>query len=92
MRWQHLVAPEQLPQVLAQRYRLEWGARLLAFLCSAVLADAVLVPLLAWDHWPAWLVANLGQGAGRPLAVSLGAMGWVLLLALLLQRRIRMRT
>ena len=92
MRWQQLVAPEQLPQVLAQRYRLEWGARLLAFLCSAVLADALLVPLLAWDHWPAWLVASLGQGPGRHLAVSLGAMGWVLLLALLLQRRIRMRT
>jgi hypothetical protein len=91
-RWQQLVAPDQLPQVLAQRYRLEWAARLLAFLCSAVLADAVLAPLLAWEHWPAWLVASLGQGPGRPLAVSLGAMGWVLLLALLLQRRMRMRT
>jgi hypothetical protein len=91
-RWQQLVEPDQLPQVLAQRYRLEWAARLLAFLCSAVLADAVLAPLLAWEHWPAWLVASLGQGPGRPLAVSLGAMGWVLLLALLLQRRLRMRT
>jgi hypothetical protein len=91
-RWQQLVEPDQLPQVLAQRYRLEWAARLLAFLCSAVLADAVLAPLLAWEHWPAWLVASLGQGPGRPLAVSLGAMGWVLLLALLLQRRMRMRT
>jgi hypothetical protein len=91
-RWQQLVAPGQLPQVLAQRYRLEWAARLLAFLCSAVLADAVLAPLLGWEHWPAWLVASLGQGPGRPLAVSLGAMGWVLLLALLLQRRMRMRT
>ena len=92
MRWQQLVAPEQLPRVLAQRYRLEWAARLLAFLCSAVLADALLLPLLAWEHWPGWLVASLGQGPGRHLAVSLGAMGWVLVLALLLQRRIRMRT
>ena len=91
-RWQQLVAPDQLLQVLAQRYRLEWAARLLAFVCSAVLADAVLAPLLAWKHWPAWLVGSLGQGPGRPLAVSLGAMGWVLLLALLLQRRMRMRT
>ena len=91
-RWQQLVAPDPLPQVLAQRYRLEWAARLLAFVCSAVLADAVLAPLLAWKHWPAWLVGSLGQGPGRPLAVSLGAMGWVLLLALLLQRRMRMRT
>jgi DHA3 family macrolide efflux protein-like MFS transporter len=91
-RWQHLVAPGQLPHVLSQRYRLEWAARLLAFLSSALLADAVLVPLLTWPGWPGWLVAGLGQGPGRSLAVSLGAMGWVLLLALLLHRRVRMRT
>jgi hypothetical protein len=33
------------------------------------------------------LIASLGQGPGRPLAVGLGAMGWVLLLAMLSQWR-----
>jgi MFS family permease len=86
-RWQQLVPPEQLPALLAQRYRLEWGARLLAFAASAPLVDGLLRPALVWPHWPHWLVASLGQGPGRPLAVGLGAMGWVLLLALLSQWR-----
>ena len=85
--WQQLVPPEQLPGLLAQRYRLEWGGRLLAFAASAPLVDGLLRPALAWPHWPHWLVASLGQGPGRPLAVGLGAMGWVLLLALLSQWR-----
>ena len=89
--WQQLAEPEQLPQLFAQRYRLEWGARLLAFAASAALVDGLIKPALAWPHWPAWLVGSLGQGPGRPLAVGLGAMGWVLLLALLSQRRSWMR-
>jgi len=86
-RWQQLVPPEQLPGLLAQRYRLEWGARLLAFAGSAPLVDGLLRPALAWPQWPHWLVVSVGQGPGRPLAVGLGAMGWVLLLALLSQWR-----
>jgi hypothetical protein len=86
-RWQQLVPAAELPAVLAQRYRLEWGARLVAFAASAALVDGVLRPALAWPHWPQWLIGSLGQGPGRPLAVGLGAMGWVLLLALLSQWR-----
>jgi len=88
--WQRLAPPEQLPGLLAQRYRLEWGARLLAFAASAPLVDGLLRPALAWPQWPQWpqwLVASLGQGPGRPLAVGLGALGWVLLLAMVSQRR-----
>jgi MFS family permease len=85
--WQQLAPPEELPALLAQRYRLEWGARLVAFAGSTALVDGVLRPALAWPHWPQWLIGSLGQGPGRPLAVGLGAMGWVLLLALLSQWR-----
>jgi len=90
-RWQQLAPPEQLPGLFAQRYRLEWGARLLAFASTAPLVDGLLRPALAWPQWPQWVLASLGQGPGRPLAVGLGAMGWVLLLALLSQRRGLMR-
>ena len=79
--WQKLAPPEQLSRLLAQRYRLEWLARLVAFAGTAVLVDRLLRPSLAWPHWPAWLIGSLGQGPGRPLAVGLGAMGWVLLFA-----------
>ncbi|NDC15277.1 MAG: MFS transporter [Synechococcaceae bacterium WB9_2_170] len=89
--WQRQVVPERLPQLLAQRYRLEWGARLLAFAGSALLVDGLLRPALAWPHWPAWLIGSLGHGPGRSLAVGLGALGWLLLLALLSQSRSWMR-
>lgn len=86
-RWQQLAPAAELPALFAQRYRLEWGARLVAFAGSAALVDWVLRPALGWHHWPQWLVGSLGQGPGRPLAVGLGAMGWVLLLVLLSQWR-----
>ena len=90
-RWQALGPAPELPQLLAQRYRLEWGARLLAFAASPLLVDGLLRPALAWPHWPQWLTLSLGTGSGRPLAVALGAMGWVLLLAWLSQARRWMR-
>ena len=86
-RWQQLVPAPELPPLLAQRYRLEWLARLAAFSGSAVLVDGVLRPALAWPHWPSWLIDSLGQGTERPLAVGLGAMGWLLALTLLSQSR-----
>jgi len=79
-RWQQLAAAALLPQVLAQRYRIEWASRLLAFAGVAMLVDVVLRSALAWPHWPRWLITALGQGPGRPLAVALGAMGWLLFL------------
>ena len=82
-RWQQLVPAAELPRLLAQRYRLEWLARLVAFSGSALLVDGLLRPALAWTFWPSWLIDSLGVGAGRPLAVGLGAMGWLLLGALL---------
>lgn len=90
--WQQQGSAEQLSQLLAQRYRIEWGARLMAFAGSAALVDGVLRPALAWPHWPDWLISSLGQGPGRPLAVGLGALGWLLLLAVLSQERGRLRS
>ena len=90
--WQRLASADQLPQLLAQRYRLEWAARLVAFVGAAGLVDGVLQPALLWPHWPHWLPASLGIGPGRPMAVGLGAMGWLLLLALWSQWRPLMRS
>ena len=84
-RWQQLVPAPELPRLLAVRYALEWLARLAAFIGSALVVDRLLGPALAWPHWPNWLTAALGTGPGRPMAVALGGLGWVLLLALVSQ-------
>ena len=86
-RWQQGVAPAEMPLLFSARFSLEWGARLLAFGLSGPLVDGLLRPALAWPHWPAWLPQALGTGDGRPMAVGLGAMGWVLMLALWSQWR-----
>jgi hypothetical protein len=84
-RWQQLVPVTELPQLLAVRYALEWLARLAAFSGSALVVDRLLRPALAWSHWPGWLANALGTGPGRPMAVALGGLGWVLVLALVSQ-------
>ncbi len=84
-RWQQLVPVAELPRLLAVRYALEWLARLAAFMTSALVVDRLLRPALAWPHWPGWLPAALGTGPGRPMAVALGGLGWVLVLALVSQ-------
>lgn len=86
-RWQSLAPVEELPELLAQRYRLEWGARLIAFALSAPLVDGFLGPALHWSFLPGWLTDSLGDGPGRPMAVGLGALGWVLILVLVSQMK-----
>ena len=83
--WQQRLRPEEQAPTFALRYSLEWGGRLLGLSGLALLADGLLRPALAWTFWPAWLLEGLGQGPGRPMAVALGAAGWVLLLTLLRQ-------
>ena len=65
---------------------------LLAFAGTAGVVDGVLRPALLWPHWPQWLIASLGCGPGRALAVGLGATGWILALVLWGQRRALMRS
>ena len=84
-RWLQLVPVGELPRLLAVRYALEWLARLAAFSSSALVVDRLLRPALAWPHWPSWLPDALGTGPGRPMAVALGGLGWVLLLTLVSQ-------
>jgi hypothetical protein len=84
-RWQQLVPVAELPRLLSVRYALEWVARLAAFSGSALVVDQLLRPALAWPHWPGWLPQALGTGPGRPMAVALGGLGWVLVLALVSQ-------
>jgi hypothetical protein len=83
--WQQLVPVAELPRLLAVRYALDWLARLAAFSGSALIVDQLLRPALAWPHWPGWLPQALGTGPGRPMAVALGGLGWVLVLALVSQ-------
>jgi MFS family permease len=85
--WCSQASPENLPAVLAVRYGCEWMARLCAFVASGVLADRILRPALAWPSLPTWLLETLGEGPGRPMAVGLGAMGWLLIMALWSERR-----
>jgi hypothetical protein len=73
--------------VFALRYSAEWLLRLLAFALAAFAVDPLLQPALVWPGWPAWLPEALGQGPGRAMAVAMGAMGWVLMLSWLGQRR-----
>ncbi len=81
--WQQRVPVADLPRLLAVRYTLDWLARLAAFGGCALVVDRLLRPALAWDQGPSWLLQALGTGPGRPMAVALGGLGWVLLLALI---------
>ena len=83
--WQERVGAADQPRCFALRLSLEWWARLLGFLGLAALVDGFIRPALGWSVWPHWLLTNLGQGPGRPMAMGLGLAGWVLLLTLLRQ-------
>lgn len=77
--WQQRTPLEEQPTVFAARYAVEWSARLAGTVLAALLVDQLIRPALRWP-WPAWLLEALGSGAGRPMAIGLGATGWVLLL------------
>lgn len=85
--WCHSAETDDLHQVFALRYSSEWSVRLLAFGLAAVAVDQWLRPALHWPGWPGWIPELLGLGPGRSMAVAMGAMGWVLMLTWLSQRR-----
>ncbi len=85
--WTQLVPAKELPKVFAIRYSFEWTARLLAFLSVSLIVDRIIKPGLSWQHLPWWIQSSLGEGSGRSIAVALGAMGWVLILAIASQSR-----
>lgn len=85
--WQWQIPAAQQPRLFAGRYSLEACARLVALLGITALADRVLAPALSWPLWPAWLLSALGTGAGRPIAMALGLLGWIVILPVLTQWR-----
>lgn len=70
------------PRLFVGRYGLEWISRLGALLGMSLLADGVIAPLIRGSYWPAWLLDALGRGPGRPTAMAIGLLGWVLLIPL----------
>ena len=80
--WQQLIPPVEQPRLFAARYSLVWAARLGAFASAALLVDRILRPALGFAFWPGWLTESLGTGSGRPMAVAMGAVGWLLLITL----------
>ncbi len=85
--WSQLAPPEDLPGIYAIRYTFEWSARLIAFITISLVVDQVIQPILTWQNFPYWLKLSLGTGDGRAIAVTLGAMGWVLLLSSINQKK-----
>jgi len=74
--------------LFAGRYSLEALARLAALLGISALVDRLLVPAVAWPHWPGWFIGALGTGPGRPTAMALGLLGWAVIVPLLAQWRL----
>lgn len=68
--WQRWVPQADQPAWFSARYGWDWFARLLAVVCSGVLVDRMLQPLLIalQSGW-------LGDGPGRPMAVALAMVG-----------------
>jgi len=85
--WQRQIPAALQPRLFAGRYSLEAMARLAALLGISALVDRLLVPAVAWPHWPAWFIGALGTGPGRPTAMALGLLGWAVIVPLLSQWR-----
>lgn len=80
--WQAVIPIDEQPRLFAARFALEWGARLAALCSSALLIDRVLQPAMSWTFWPTWIRQTMGSSEGRPMAIGLWAVGWLLLLVL----------
>ncbi len=80
--WSQLTNEKEISSIFALRYGFEWSARLIAFLCVSLAVDHLVQPTLQWPNLPLWLQSSLGIGEGRAIAVTLGAMGWILVIAI----------
>ncbi len=85
--WSQLGAPEDLPRIFALRYSFDWSARLIAFITVSIAVDQIVQPALSWQNLPSWIRSTLGFEEGRAIAVVLGAIGWVLFLSSLSQKK-----
>ena len=80
--WVELAPREALPRYFALRYGCEWSTRLLAFLAVPLLIDRLLRPAMSWSIWPFWLMDALGKGPGREMAIAMGGLGWLIVIAI----------
>ncbi|MDA0718326.1 MAG: MFS transporter [Cyanobacteria bacterium] len=80
--WLCWVPLDLQPRLFVGRYGLEWISRLGALLGMSLLADGVIAPLIRGNYGPVWLLDTLGRGPGRPTAMAIGLLGWILLLPL----------
>jgi len=80
--WSQLATPKELPRLFALRYTFEWSARLIAFLTVSIAVDRILTPALNGSYLPSWIQISLGVGEGRPIAIAIGAIGWIMVIAL----------
>ncbi|PZV05955.1 MAG: hypothetical protein DCF23_01485 [Cyanobium sp.] len=83
--WQAVTPVEEQPRLFAARFAMEWSARLAAFCSIALLVDRFLQPAMGWTFWPGWIRETMGSSAGRPMAIGLWAVGWLLLMVLVWQ-------
>ncbi len=85
--WSQLAPQEELPKIFALRYTFDWSARLIAFITVSIAIDQIIQPALSWRYLPDWIQSALGSGDGRAIAVAIGSLGWVLLLASISQKK-----
>ena len=87
--WSRLTPEIYITDLFAIRYAGEWSARLLSFVFVSLLVDNVIEPLLFNQNLPIWMQAALGNTNGREIAVSLGLIGWVLFLGMMISQQRR---
>ena len=87
--WSKLTPTKYLADLFAIRYAGEWSARLVSFIFISMLVDNLIEPFLFNLNLPTWVQVTLGETSGREIAVSLGLIGWLLLLGMIVcqQRR-----
>ena len=88
--WSKASSNIYLTDLFSIRYGGEWGARLLSFVFVSMLVDNLIKPVLINPDLPIWIQVTLGNSSGREIAVTLGLIGWLLFLGVVIvcqQRR-----
>ena len=91
--WSILTPKIYLTDLFAIRYAGEWTARLISFLLVSLLVDHLIEPLLFHSNLPIWMQLTLGNTSGREIAVTLGLIGWLHFLGIIIcaQRRCNLK-
>ncbi len=87
--WSNLTPKKYLTDIFAIRYAGEWSSRILSFFFVSILVNDFIEPLLFHPNLPTWMRLSLGNTNGREIAVSLGLIGWLLFLGMIVSQRRR---